>query len=127
MTFPFNREGGIIVVQALILGIAADTVARLALHTGASKSLLNRGLVVNLGYDLELPDRQARVVTASGIENVPQISLRKIEALGTEQSGFPVLCHNLPRGAGVDGLLGLDFFRGQRLTIDFREGLITLD
>jgi hypothetical protein len=32
----------------------------------------------------------------------------------------------LPPGAGVDGLLGLDFLRGQSLTIDFRSGEITL-
>ena len=28
--------------------------------------------------------------------------------------------------AAVDGLLGLDFFRGQSLTVDFRTGQVTL-
>jgi hypothetical protein len=35
---------------------------------------------------------------------------------------FPVLGHTLPPSAGVDGLLGLDFLRGQSLTLDFRSG-----
>jgi hypothetical protein len=39
---------------------------------------------------------------------------------------FSVLSHALPPVAGVDGLLGLDFFRGQILTLDFRGGHITL-
>jgi hypothetical protein len=29
-------------------------------------------------------------------------------------------------GRGVDGLLGLDFLRGQRLEIDFVQGLVSL-
>jgi len=32
----------------------------------------------------------------------------------------------LPLDAGVDGRLGLDFFRGRILTLDFRGGLIAL-
>ena len=53
-------------------------------------------------------------------------TLAKISALGQDRIDFPVLAHTLPPGAGVDGLLGLDFFRGQFLTLDFRTGQITL-
>lgn len=49
-----------------------------------------------------------------------------ITALGQERTGFPVLCHTLPASAGVDGLLGLDFLRGQTLTVDLRSGMVTL-
>ena len=43
-----------------------------------------------------------------------------------ERTEFPVLGHTLPPSAGVDGLLGLDFFRGQSLTLNFRTGQATL-
>jgi hypothetical protein len=46
--------------------------------------------------------------------------------LGKERIGFPVLGHTLPPSAGVDGLPGLDFLRGQQLTVDFRNGQVTL-
>jgi hypothetical protein len=36
------------------------------------------------------------------------------------------LSHTLPPSAGIDGLLGLDFMRGQRLEIDFVRGFVTL-
>jgi hypothetical protein len=39
---------------------------------------------------------------------------------------YPVVCHTLPAGTKVDGLLGLDFLRGQSLLIDFRAGEIML-
>lgn len=66
-------------------------------------------------------------ITVSGIEDMPLLSVERFDALGQQRHDFPVLCHNLPLGTPTDGLLGLDFFRGQRLTLDFREGLITLD
>jgi hypothetical protein len=52
--------------------------------------------------------------------------LQRLTALGQERFGFPVLGHTLPPSAGVDGLLGLDFFRGLCLTIDFRAGQLHL-
>ena len=53
-------------------------------------------------------------------------SISKIEALGRELTQLPVLAHTLPPSAGVDGVLGLDFLRGQLLSIDFRNGRLTL-
>ena len=126
MTLRFDPMGGTIVVRVGLYGAVRDTVARLALDTGANMSLVNSSILTNLGYDIEFTGRQVRIATASGMEIVPQLTINKIEAFGQERSGFPVLCHNLPRGTRVDGLLGLDFFRGQRLTIDFRAGLVTL-
>lgn len=49
-----------------------------------------------------------------------------IRALGQERVDFGVLGHTLPPSAGVDGLLGPDFLRGQSLTIDFRGGRVNL-
>lgn len=37
------------------------------------------------------------------------------------------LCRDLPAEVRVDGLLGLDFFRGTRLALDFRAGRLSLD
>ena len=127
MTLRFNPSGGTIVVSVLISGTETELAARLALDTGANVTMLNRELAASLGYDLESPERTVRIATASGIIRAPQLRIKKIETLGSARLNFPVICQSLPRGVSVDGLLGLDFFRGQRLTLDFREGLITLD
>ena len=66
------------------------------------------------------------MTTGSGVEVVPRIKLSKIAVLGVERTDFLVLCHALPPGLGVDGLLGLDFLRGRSLSIDFRNGTVTL-
>jgi hypothetical protein len=44
--------------------------------------------------------------------------------LGQIRILFPVVAHTLPPTTSVDGLLGLDFFRGLELTLDFRAGQI---
>jgi predicted aspartyl protease len=123
----FEPTEGLIVVPAMLWGPRMDLVVRLALDTGATDTVLNWDVVVSLGYDPVSSPARVRITTASGAESVPQVEIDKLEALGKEQEHFPVLCHTLPPDATVDGLLGLDFFRGQRLVVDFRAGSVTLD
>jgi predicted aspartyl protease len=101
-------------------------VLQLALDTGATSTLVNVGMLVAVGYDPALAPDRFQVTTGSGVEFVPRIVLDKVLALGQERTAFPVLGHTLPPSAGVDGLLGLDFFRRQILTLDFQAGEITI-
>lgn len=126
MSLAFDSRQGLIVVQAELWGPAGSAVLQLALDTGATGTLVNVGMLVAIGYDPALAPDRFQVTTGSGVEFVPRITLDKIVTLGQERQGFPVLGHTLPPSAGVDGLLGLDFFRGQTLTIDFRAGEIKL-
>jgi predicted aspartyl protease len=126
MSFGFNSQQGLIIVQTELWGSTGSAVLRLALDTGATGTMVNVGLLVALGYDPALVSQRVQVTTGSGVEFVPRITLSQIKALGQERTEFPVLGHTLPPSAGVDGLLGLDFFRGQRLTLDFRKGQMTL-
>jgi hypothetical protein len=80
-----------------------------------------------LGYDPSASPAREQITTGSGVEFASEIFIDRIEALGMERFHFPVLCHTLPPSAGVDGLLGLNFFRGQRVVLDFRTGIITVD
>lgn len=83
-------------------------------------------MLVAIGYDPALAADRVQVTTGSGVEFAPRVELQRRTALGQERFGFPVLSHTLPPSAGVDGLLGLDFFRGLCLTIDFRAGQLHL-
>ena len=124
MRFSFNPKEGPILILTKIWGPEGDTVVHLALDTGATTTVINWDILILLGYDVAVvPDRR-KLVTASGIEFAPQISIDKMSALGEEQKKFPLICHTLPASSGVNGLLGLDFFRGKQLVIDFRIGKI---
>lgn len=126
MSVPFDAQQGLVIVRATVEGPAGTGILRLALDTGATGTLINVGMLVVLGYDPALVSERIQVTTGSGIEFVPRITLSKIAVLGQERTHFPVLCHTLPPSAGIDGLLGLDFVRGQTLTVDFRSGAIQL-
>jgi predicted aspartyl protease len=126
MSFSFNCRQGLIIVQAELEGPSGSAVLRFALDTGATATVINVGMLVSIGYDPALTPDRFQITTGSGVEFVPRITISKIVSLGQERLGFPVLCHTLPPSAGIDGLLGLDFFRGQYLTIDFQNGQINL-
>jgi hypothetical protein len=102
-------------------------ILQFALDTGASVTLANVGVLVLLGYDPALETERVQVTTGSGVEFVPRVTVSKIVALGQGRTAFPLLAHTLPPSAAVDGLLGLDFFRNQRLVIDFKSGNIQID
>jgi len=126
MSFPFDSQQGLIIIRTELWGPAGSIVLRLALDTGATGTVVNIGMLVTIGYDpAHAPDR-IQLTTGSGVEFVPRVTLDKITALGQERTDFPVMGHTLPPSAGIDGLLGLDFFRGQILTLDLRTGQATL-
>ena len=126
MSFPFDSQQGLIIIRTELWGPAGSIVLRLALDTGATGTVVNIGMLVTIGYDPALAPDRIQITTGSGVEFAPRVTLDKITALGQERTDFPVLGHTLPPSAGIDGLLGLDFFRGQSLTVDFRTGQVTL-
>lgn len=125
-SYHFDPSQGLIVVPVRLFGASTDIIARLALDTGATGTLVNSEIIVLLGYDLAASSDRIHVTTGSGVEFCPRVVIRRIEALGRCVENFPVLCHTLPPSSQVDGLLGLDFFRGSRLNIDFKSGIITV-
>lgn len=126
MSFSFNAESGLIIVQVEISGSAGNAILSLALDTGATATLINQSRLMQLGYDPAARPERLQITTGSSVEFVPRITVSKITALGQLRTAFPVLAHTLPPSAGVDGLLDLDFFREQELIVNFRTGEISL-
>jgi predicted aspartyl protease len=98
----------------------------LTLDTGASDTFIDDARLAAVGYTRAHATNQHQVVTGSGYVTVLEVPLQTFRALGQTRPDFPVLAHAFPAGAGHDGVLGLDFFRGQILTLDFQKGEITL-
>lgn len=124
MNLHFDPQEGLIIVPTRIWGQYGDTIVRLALDTGATSTLINWDVAVILGYDPAVVSERIQMTTGSGVEFAPRIVIEKFEALGQKRCNFPVLCHTLPPSATVDGVLGLDFFRGCQLVIDFQTGVV---
>jgi predicted aspartyl protease len=123
---PFNAAQGLIIVAAQLWGPAGDRIVRLALDTDATATVVRTAILVSIGYDPAVAPDRVHITTGSGLEYAPRLTVSQFEALEQQRAAIPVVAHTLPPSASIDGLLGLDFLRGQRLTIDFRRGQISL-
>lgn len=95
-----------------------------ALDTGASTTMIPPEVATDLGYDLSNPNEQ--MITASGIVLTKRITVRKLTAIGEIVENIDVVCHDLPEGSIIEGLLGLDFLRHFDVNISFSTGTIEL-
>lgn len=127
MSFSFDPEDGLVVVNVELKGPSGSAVLRLALDTGATRTLVNAALLMSIGYDPAASSDRYEMTTGSGVEYVPQIIVSEVKALGQKRSDFAVWCHTLPPSTGVDGVLGVDFFRRRILKIDFRAAKLSVE
>ncbi|WP_435008818.1 aspartyl protease family protein [Tundrisphaera lichenicola] len=126
MSQSFQPTSRLILIETEVSGPSGKVAARLVLDTGATTTTLNVRLLRSIGYDPNAATESARMATGSAVETVPRLMVNRPSALGRHAIRHQVLAHDLPTEAAVDGLLGLDFFRGLALTIDFRAGRIDL-
>ena len=127
MSERFNPRGAGIAIVARLAGPRRETDIRLLLDTGAAVPVIDPDVLAATGYDLTTPRGAMQIVTVSGVEIMPLHIVASLTALNHERRDIGVLAHRLPRGSGLQGLLGLSFFRGRVLTLDFREGEVRLD
>ncbi len=127
MSTRFLPGHDLIVVRAVLHGPKKKrTTLRLALDTGASRSVLPQDALLGVGYDLAQIGEQTLVTTGSGTVIAPLVEVSQLTAIAHSTGKLKVVAHTLPAGASVDGLLGLDFLRRTVLSIDFPKRLLTL-
>lgn len=114
----------VVIVPVEASGPAGEATLDMVLDTGASYVTVATRALESLGYDLEDPARVIDITTASGIERVPVVTLAALTALDVTESNVDAVGHDLPRGSGVDGLLGLSFLRHLDLDLHLRSGRI---
>ena len=98
-------------------------VVKLIVDTSAAMTILSWEILEGLGYNPAGTRERVRLVTVSGVEFVPRITVESFYCLGEEVRDFPVICHDLPFNY-VDGLLGMDFLRRFDVTIHPKRGII---
>jgi predicted aspartyl protease len=126
LKYQFDPKAGIILVKTKVSGPSGDAIVNLALDTGATWTLVSWEPAVLLGYDPASIQQRTAITTGSGIEYCPKLNLLRVEALGKSVSSLEVLCHTLPPTSRVDGLLGLNFLSRFSVSLNFKQGYITI-
>ena len=125
-TVKFDRKSGMIIVPATVKVDGKLKRLYLAVDTGASITLIDSDVMKSIGYTKANSTGTTHTVTASKTETVHEYSLKNFMALGLIRRNFKVISRSLPLGLGIDGLLGLNFFKYKELTIDFKIGEIRI-
>lgn len=99
---------------------------RLVLDTGATNSLIRKALLISIGYEPDTSPDRVKVAMGNGVESLPRVMVNRFTAFGIHRVVFRVLARDLPPEVAVDGLLGLDFLRDRILTLNFKDGFLSL-
>ena len=126
MTSTFDPDGRAVLVGVTLVGPVRTAELTFALDTGATLSTVRPVYLTRIGCDLGRPVRRVRMRSATGTAMVDVYPLSGLSSCRHVRPKFPIGAHELSSGTTVDGLLGLDFFRGLVLTLDFAEGRISL-
>lgn len=121
----FDPTAPVIVLSVKLEGRISET-ARMAVDTGATYVMIPWDLAESLGYQPERSRERIEMVTASGVERAPLITLKSVRLAGLEAKGVKALVHDLPPRSFVDGLLGLSFLKNFKFCLDFKRGLLEL-
>ncbi len=124
-TFRFNTKAPVIILSVLLEGKGSSKQKiRMALDTGATYTMIPWKTAEVLGLEPELSKKRIEIITASGVEKAPLVTLKSIVVLGKGIVGVEAVVHDLPPKSYVDGLLGVKLLVELKLKIDFIEGIL---
>lgn len=124
--YPFLPNDIRIAVPVLVIGSKTEVELTFCLDTGATRSSIRPKWLEAIGIDLSRPTSQVNVRGVIGVGRASCYELPTLSALGRILNRMTIIAQEYPRSVTVDGLLGLDFLRGQILTINFSRGRIVL-
>jgi hypothetical protein len=127
MSESFDPRARALIVPVLVVGPRGSHTFKCVLDTGAMRTSLPARAMWRLGIDVSRPLDHVRLHSATGNVRVPLVRVPAVSALARVRTDYVVVVHDLPIGIEADGVLGLDFFRGFVLRIDFARGHIDLD
>ncbi len=123
--FRFNTKAPVIMLTILLEGKGnSKQKIRMALDTGATYTMIPWKTAEILGLEPELSKERIEIITASGVQKAPLVTLKSIVVLGKRIGEVEAVVHDLPPKSYVDGLLGVKSLVELKLKIDFSEGIL---
>jgi predicted aspartyl protease len=99
----------LIITHVFFKGPKSAKMIRMVVDTGATTTVMPPQVALAIGCDPAKAKKRIAMITASGLEYLPVLSIPLIESLGCAVRSLKIACHDLPPQSTVDGLLGLDF------------------
>ncbi len=121
-TYKLERHGRLLMTRSFIEGVNGKMYPKLLIDTGSAYTIVSQELLEFIGSSPATTSKRQRIITGSGYEIVPVVSVRTFSCVGKSLENFSVLGHTLPFGVYVDGLLGMDFLSEFAIEIRTKTG-----
>ena len=111
-----------IIVVARIKGINDTRNFKFILDTGATKTVIDDGLAITLGFDMNRLKKIDRLMTVGGGVNSKILKLPKFSLFGKDMVNFEVNVIKFPLQITLlaDGVIGMDFlFQFKNIKFNF--------
>ena len=103
--YPLEDRKNFLLVKAAVGSLDnRSKVVKLLVDTGANYTVLPPDLLIELGCDLNKPNRIISIAAAGGMVQVPIVRVPWFNCLGQRVESFPVIALKLPAAAAIDGL-----------------------
>ena len=112
--------------RSFVKGERGKAYPKLLIDTGSAYTIISQELLEFVGSSPATALKRQRIITGSGYEVVPVISVETFSCFGKTIEDFTVLGHTLPFGVYVDGLLGMDFLSKFDVEIRTKSGEIVI-
>jgi len=124
VTVPVRQYGGSIIVPVIINN---EKRVHLILDTGATMTVLSTDVAIELGLTSDSESQVATVNTAGGQVQVNLTRVKSMGIKGARANNVVVAIHDLPDiQPGIDGLLGMSFLNNFLVTLDSKQGQLSL-
>ncbi len=121
-----DKKGPLLLIRVFIEGASGKAYPKLLIDTGSAYTLISQEILESVGCSPAAAKRKQRIITGSGYEIVPVVSVNKFHCLGILLEDIEVLAHTLPFGAYADGLLGMDFLGKFEVEIKLYSGEVVM-
>jgi len=123
-SIPFEKQGQVVVIEAMLNG---KSRAKLVVDTGATYTMISAATAKELDIDPGRSQRTLPFQTANGVIQAPLASLESINVGGVEIRDLTAAIHDIAPNSQVAGLLGLNFLSNFRMDIDTQKSLLHLE
>ena len=121
ISLDIDTAASVIVLPMLFQGPRDVRWLKMVLDTGASITTITIEAAIAIGCDPATSKKRIEMITASGTEYAPVITIPTISFLQFTLHQVEVVCHNLPPQALASGLLGLNVLKRFDIHLNFRQ------
>jgi len=116
-----------LLVVTLALEQQRRVAVRMALDTGATYTTITPTTAARLGFDIPADTTRRPLHGVAGSVLAPSVTIHRVLFGREHLTDLVAYVTPLPAQFGVHGLLGLNFIRHFRVTLDFGKGLATFE